>query len=182
MFHVEQLLRVADQEDAGGGAGNWLGRVPAEFGEELDGGGLLGGADQEGEAASGSEERLGDGEHLVKALDGTQGYDIGGGGWVSFGASVEDFSVTKGERADDLTEEDRLLLVGFDESEAQGWIPDPHGEAGEARAGAEIEQVSDAGRRREEPAGGEEGLGEMSCYDTFPVAHRSQVHAGVPAF
>ena len=63
---------MACQQDSNAGAGDWDGIRPKELGEACLSWTSLGGADQEGEAASGGDEGGRNGERGLEALDGAE--------------------------------------------------------------------------------------------------------------
>jgi hypothetical protein len=77
---------------------------------------------------------------LVEFFYGAEGDDLGAAG-VVFGASGEDFDVGQFKSADGFAEECGLFLVGVDHGQAQIGIPDFNGQAREAGARADVDQV-----------------------------------------
>lgn len=98
--------------------------MPGEIGEEGAGGGKLRFADEEGEAAdiggagevgigrgSGAQQRCGEGEDLVEALDGAQGEGEGRGlGREVLGAAGVDGDAIKFKSTDDFAKKYRFAI------------------------------------------------------------------------
>ncbi len=137
---------------------------------------------------AGSSDQTGcGGEDRLEALDSAQG-DQGGAAREVLGAAAEDLHIAQLQGTHYLVEEGRFLVLRLDEDEMQRRGVDLQEKAGEAGAGAEIDNPTLSGQTRagpgratQKPAGGEEGLAEMSCNDTFGATHGGQVDAGVPA-
>jgi hypothetical protein len=101
---------------------------------------LLRGTDQEGEAASGDEERGGDFERGFEVLDSAQGHEVEAslGARKIFGAAVEYIDVCQCKRSDYLAEERSLLVVGFNKGEIDPRIPELEGDAGKSGTGTQV--------------------------------------------
>jgi hypothetical protein len=101
---------------------------------------LLSGTDQEGEAASGNEQRAGDPEGVFEVLDGAEGHDVEAsmGAGEILCAAVEYIDVRQCKRAGYLAEKRGLLVVGFDKREIDARIPKLEGDAGESGARTDI--------------------------------------------
>lgn len=127
----------------------------------------------------GGDEADGGGEYLVEALDGTHGHERGLGG-DGFGALIENEDVGELDGAADLLEERGFLAVGLDQGEGEHGRPVFEGEAGEAGAAAEIEDILGC-IAWEKMAGGKERLAEVADDHLFRGAQGGEVHALVPA-
>ncbi len=191
-FELLTILITANQQDTLGGTRKVNRLGPSKFRKEGLNGGELRSADEQGEAAGGCDQRGGDREHRGEALDGTQGHELSALGEV-LGPATEDLDVAQIEGAHDFVEEGGFLVVRLDQDQAQAWGMDLEGQAREAGAGAEVDDVKRSfptllrqerarpGWAIQENPGGGERLAEVSCNDMFRFAHRGQVDAGVPA-
>ncbi len=164
---------------------------------------LLGGADQEGEAAGRGDQGSGSGQDLVEAFDGAESHGVEFGS-KGFGAGVLYIDVRQCKCARDFAEEGCFLVVGFDQGERDLWLPEFDGKAGEPWAGAYVGDTNTntntntnsnsntnsfhhrghrghGGRSGEQVAGGEKALAEMADDDLFGVADGGEVDAGIPA-
>ncbi len=171
---------------------------PGEVREQVAGTCDLGDTDQQSETAStfrlgivrwfgrpgSSDQAGGNREDLIETFDGAKSNDVGGRAGEVFGTAVEDPGVLEGEHADDFAEECGLALARLDQRQRDLRRPDLDGQAGEAGAGADVEQTDAAGNggvSREKVRGGEQGFANMSCHDIFRIARGGEIHAGVPA-
>lgn len=157
------------ERDGGAGAG----------GQQGQGALGLGFANQQGQAASGSDEAGGSEQGLFEVLDrahGDQGRSLG----ERFGADVEDGEAGEVEGASDFAQEGGFFAVALDEGELEAGRPVLDGQAGESGAAAEIEELV-LGVARAEVAGGEERLAEVALDHGFGRAQGGEVHALVPA-
>ena len=148
----------------------------------------LGGADQEGEAASGSDECGRSGERGFEALDGAEGDYVEAIAREVFGALILYIDVRQSKGARDFAEEGGLLMVGLDQGEREVRSPELDGKAGESGAGTYVGDRfkgfyhrGHRGRLGEEVASGEEALAEVAGDDGFGFADGGQVDAGIPA-
>ena len=116
--------------------GDWGGIGPGEVGERGAGWSLLGGADEEGEAAGRGDEGGGGGEDGFEAFDGAEGDHVVVDGGQGFGACVLYIDVRQCKGAGDFAEEGGFLVVGLDQGEGKVRSPELDGEAGESGAGA----------------------------------------------
>src|ERR1700686_2662497 len=182
---------MACQQDSGAGAGDWDGFRPKELGEACLSWTSLGGADQEGEAASGSDECGRSGERGFEALDGAEGDYVEAIAREVFGALILYIDVRQSKGARDFAEEGGFLVVGLDQGEREGRSPELDGKAGESGAGTYVGDRfkgfyhrghrGHSGRRGEEVAGGEKALAEVAGDDGFRVAGRRPVVSGLLA-
>ena len=118
------------------GEGDRLGGGPSQG---WDGGfGNLRGANEEGEAATGTDQCGGGGEDRFEVFDGAKGDYVEGGGGKRFGSGVLYIGVGQCKGAGDFAEEGGFLVVGFDQGEGELRGPEFDGEAGESGAGAEV--------------------------------------------
>ena len=150
----------------------------------------LGISNEQGKASARRDQGGGDREDVLEAFDGAQGHCAGfawlGSGEV-FGAAGKYIDIRKSNGADDLAQESRLLLIGLDQSEANVGGPDLDGQAGEAGAGADVDEVRGRVARDhttgggEESAGGEERFAKVARDDLLRLADGSQVDARIPA-
>ncbi len=166
----------------------------------------LGLTDQEGEDASWRNEPGGHRESGAEALDRAES-DDGSLAWKIFRASGEYIDIHQCKCADHFAQERGFLLVGFNERDMQIRSPDFDGEAGEAGAGAKVDEVASprppmlgqngilirrAGRGlagaeprphtgREEAAGGKQGFAEVASDNFFGGADGGEVDARIPA-
>ena len=115
--------------------GDWSWGGPGEVMEHGAGLILLGGADQEGEAAGGGDQGGGDGEDGFETFDGAKGDYVERCG-EGFGASVLYIDSGQCKSAGDFAEEGRLLVIRLDQGQGDGRRPELDGEAGESGAGA----------------------------------------------
>ena len=161
--------------------GGW---VPLESWGERLGAGELGFADEEGQAAGGGDQAGCYWEGGVEALDCSQGYYVGGRVGVVLGASGEYIDVRQCKAAGDFAQEGGFLVVGFDQGQVDLGRPDFYGQAGEAGAGADVDQTDRLSRRDlggEEVGCGEQGFSEVASDDFFLIVDGGEVDAGVPA-
>ena len=91
---------------------------------------MLGSADEEGEAAGGSDQGGGDGEDGREALNGADCDDVECGGRKGFGAGVLYIDVGQCKGASDLAQKGGLLVVGLDQGEGDVWGPEFDGRPG----------------------------------------------------
>ena len=85
----------------------------------------------------GRQETGGYREYVGEALNGAEGDDVEGLGYV-FGAGILYIDVRQCKSTRDLAEERCFLLVGFDESEVDVRGPQLYRDPGKASAGAEV--------------------------------------------
>ena len=159
----------------------------------------LGCADQQGEAARGSEQAGSERKDVGEALYGTQGYEVEGGlGREALGAAGMYIDICQYKGAGHFAEEGGFFLIRFDQGERDLRGPELDGKSGQARTGA---QVSDArpgkifnhrgpsgfapGRHRggtgEQVAGSEQAFAEVAGDDFFRVADGRKANASIPA-
>jgi hypothetical protein len=205
--HTELVRgRGADQEHAGSGERNGPVRAPREGWKGGSSCVLLGGADQEGETASGNKERGGDLEGVFEVLDCAEGDDVEASlvAGEIFGAAAEYIDVRQCKRAGYFAEEGGFLVVRFDQREIDVRVPELEGDAGESGAGTDIGQAWQAlyhrghrecssfaqgfgkkGRHRgsagEKVACGKEGFAEVASDNLFRIADGGEIDAGIPA-
>jgi hypothetical protein len=151
----------------------------------------LGGADQEREAAGGSDEGGGNGEHGFEALDGAERDYVEGIAGKLFGALVLYIDVRQSKSSRDLAEEGGLLMVGLNQGEREVRSPELHGKAGESGAGTYVGDRlrsfyhgghrAQGGRLGDQVAGGEKALAEVAGDDGIWAADGCQVDARIPA-
>ena len=98
----------------------------------------LGGADQEGDAASGGDEGGRNGERGFEALDGAERNHIEAIAREVLGALVLYIDVRQSKGSRDFAEESGLLMVGLDQGEREVRSPELDGQAGESGAGAYV--------------------------------------------
>src|SRR5208337_1899066 len=182
--------------------------APSEVRCELLCPAALGLADQQGHPAAGSHQPGGDGQNLVEPLHGAQGDDGGAIARIAFRPAAKYIDVRQCKAADDLAQEGRLLVAGLEERQPQPGMANLDGQAGEACAGAYVDEMTDemvvgsfavrlragsfamwlragcwslvVSTRREEMLRGEDRFAEMAGEDLVWLAHRGQVHADIP--
>jgi hypothetical protein len=161
---------------------------------------LLGGTNQEDQAAGGGYQGGSGEEDGGKVFDGAEG-DYVEGARDGFGAGVLYIDVRQCKGAGHLAEEGGFFVAGLDQGEGEVRGPEFNGEAGETGAGAYVGEGTGEfkifnhpscvragsghgghrGRHGEQVAGGEEALTEVAGDDVFGVADGGEVDAGVPA-
>jgi hypothetical protein len=99
---------------------------------------LLGGADQQGEAAGGGHQGRGGREDGFEAFDGAESDQVEGGRSQGFGAGVLYIDVGQCKGTGDFAQEGSFFVIGLDQGEGDLGSPDFYGQAGEAGAGAEV--------------------------------------------
>jgi len=156
----------------------------------------LGGADQQGEAARGSDQAGGDRKHDGEALYGTEGYELEAGlGREGLGTVGVYIDICQYKGAGHFAEEGGFFLIRFNQGERDVRGPELDGESGKACTGAQVSDPRSSkipnhrghrgGRHRgscgEQVAGSEQALAEVAGDDFFRVADGSKVNAGIPA-
>ena len=176
------------EQGSGAGVGDGDGCGPGETWKDRAGLILLGGADQEGEAAGRGKERGGDRKNRFETFDGAKRYYVEGAAGHGLGAGVLYIYVRQCKGAGYFAEEGGFFVVGLDEGDGKLRRPELDGKAGEAGAGAHIRQRLNGcchgvhrRRHREQVAGGEKTLAKVAGDDVFGGADGCQVDAGVPA-
>jgi hypothetical protein len=97
----------------------------------------LGCADQQGEAARGSDQAGGDRNDIGEALYGTEGYEVEGGmGREALGAVGVYIDVCQYKGAGHFAQEGGFFLIRFDQGERDVRGPELDGESGQASTGA----------------------------------------------
>jgi len=152
----------ADEEDAGGGFGEGARGLPLEIGEQGLGGGGLRAGDQEGETAGGGDEAGGGRQDVIEAFDGAEGHKRCGRATEAWNcptharrrlewgtvfdtevlsAAWEYIDIRQCKRANDFAQEGDFLVLGFDEGGAERGHENVDGDAGEAGAGTEVDEI-----------------------------------------
>ncbi len=133
---------MADEQDSR--VRDWNGKrlLPGKIGKNGLGLVKLGCADQQGEAACGSDQAGRNRNHFGEALYGTEGYQVEAGwGGEGLGAIGVYIYVCQYKGAGHFAEEGGFFLIRFDQGEGDVRGPEFDGESGQASTGA---QVSDA--------------------------------------
>jgi hypothetical protein len=95
-------------------------------------------ADEQGETSAGTNQAGSNWEDGVEALDGAKGDDVGGCERKIFCAASEDLASVQLQRANDFAEKGSLLVIRFDQGQADRGRPYLDGETREAGAGADV--------------------------------------------
>lgn len=85
-----------------------------------------------------SNQRSGDGEYRVEALDCAQGDDVERGFWQRLGTGVLYIDIRQCKGAGEFAEERCFLVVRFDQRDVDVRHPQFDGDTGEARTGAYV--------------------------------------------
>ena len=192
-------VSAADEQDPRLGAGDSERVWPGKIRENGLGLMKLRGADQQGEAARGSDQAGSDRKDVGEALYGTEGYEVEGRlGREGFGTVGVHIDVCQYKRAGYFAKEGGFFLIRFDQGERDARGPELDGESGQAGTGAQVSdarpgkvfcpggrrgfaQGSHRGSTGEQVAGSEQAFAEVAGDDFFRVADGSKVNARIPA-
>ena len=159
----------------------------------------LGVANQESQFASGGYEIGRGGKDGVELFDGSQSDYVSAGcgcggpmlrvglrsGQELLGSTAKYIDVGQCKSADHFAQEGSFFVVGFNEREADVRRPELHGQSGETRSGANVDDVRLPRAawllRGKQVACGEERLSEMAGDDFFGATDGGQIDARIPA-
>ncbi len=161
---------------------------------------------QEGQAACRGDQRGGDWEDGIEALDGAKRDEmegVAGQGWRArsfckqgFGAGCDYIDVGQCKGANDLAQEGGFLVVGLDQGEGEVWRPELEVKPRKSSARADVgdgessrislERRAEGGCShmsiaREKMARGKEAFAEVASDDVVGIANGREIHTRIPA-
>jgi len=175
---------LGDRQDPGCGEGDWDWETPAQCWELVGGFGELGGGDQESEVPERCQQSCSGGEHVGEPVYCPESDQGGGSGRMVLRSIGKYIDVCQCKCANDFSQKRDFLVIGLDQGDSDTGRPDLHGDAGEAGAGADVEDEgvwAGVCFTLEEVARGEYGFAEVTSDDFVGSANSGEIDAGIPA-